>query len=372
MSKNIDKICEGVLDDISVNRGVTDVEAENRGHVTRYDVSNMLEKLKRIHGQRFIDYRNAWDQTCKCEEAEVKQMELCLGTVQFGMDYGIRGKRKPSLSDALDMIDYAIHHGVRTIDTANAYGEAEDVVGTYLKKNQGMRQRIHIISKFRPNLLDDVLAEQYYQVMKANLEESLQKLHTDYLDGYLLHSARYVYNDTIIDALLKLKKEGYVKKIGVSVYEIDEAKKGISRDNLDFLQLPFSVLDQRMLHDGVFELAETKGFPLHTRSAFVQGLVMMEPEEVPLFLREKAAPILQAVGEVCRKTGLTRTQLAVGFVKQQKAVTHLVFGVRNIEQLKEDIMMFSKDLSSDVVEVLKSGFANVEAEIVMPSLWKRS
>ncbi len=70
MSKNMDKICGGgVLDDISVNRGVTDVEAENRGHVTRYDVSNMLEKLKRIHGQRFIDYRNAWDQTCKCEEA---------------------------------------------------------------------------------------------------------------------------------------------------------------------------------------------------------------------------------------------------------------------------------------------------------------
>lgn len=299
-------------------------------------------------------------------------MELCLGTVQFGMDYGIRGKRKPPFSDTLDMIDYAIHSGIRTIDTANTYGEAEDVVGAYLKRYPEVRQEIQLISKFRPNLLDDVSVEQYYPIMKANLEESLRRLHTDYLDGYLLHSARYVYNDKIIEVLVKLRKEGYVKNIGVSVYEVDEAKKGISRGNLDFLQLPFSVLDQRMLHKGVFELAEKSGFPLHTRSAFVQGLVMMKPDEVPPFLRKKAEPILQAVETVCKETGLTRTQLAIGFVKQQKAITHLVFGVRNLEQLREDIKVFSENLSSDLIEVLELQFSNIEAEIVMPSLWKRS
>ena len=298
-------------------------------------------------------------------------MELCLGTVQFGMDYGIRGKRRPSLSDALDMIDYAIRHGIHTIVTANAYGEAEDVVGAYLERNQEVRQRIQLISKFRPNLLDDVPADRYYQIMKTNLEESLRRLHTDYLDGYLLHSARYVYDDEIIESLICLKKEGFVKNIGVSVYEVEEANKGITRGDLDFLQLPFSVLDQRMLHQGVFALAEKNQFPLHTRSAFVQGLVMMKPEEVPPFLREKAKPILQTVETVCRETGLTRTQLAIGFVKQQKAITRLVFGVRNIEQLNQDITIFSKDLPSDVAEVLQLRFANVETEIVMPSLWKK-
>lgn len=298
-------------------------------------------------------------------------MELCLGTVQFGMDYGIRGKKKPSLSEALTMIDCAVNNGIRTIDTANAYGEAEDVVGAYLEKNQEVRQRIQLISKFRPNLLDDVPTDQYYQIMKANLEESLRRLHTDYLDGYLLHSARYVFSDQIIDALLRIKKEGFVKDVGVSVYEVEEAKKGITRGNLDFLQLPFSVLDQRMLHQGVFELAEKSRFPLHSRSAFIQGLVMMKPEEVPLFLREKAAPILKAIEAVCKETGLARTQLAIGFIKQQKAITRLVFGVRNLEQLKEDVTMFSQDLSLEMAEIIKSEFANIEAEIVMPSLWKK-
>ena len=199
----------------------------------------------------------------------------------------------------------------------------------------------------------------------------MRRLHTDYLDGYLLHSARYVYNDEIIEALLQIKKKGFVKNIGVSVYEVEEAKKGITRGDLDFLQLPFSVLDQRMLHQGVFGLAEKNGFPLHTRSAFIQGLVMMRPEETPPFLREKATPILQAVETVCKETGLTRTQLAIGFIKQQKAITCLVFGVRNLEQLKEDIILFSQELPLEITEILKSKFANIEAEIVMPSLWRK-
>ncbi len=298
-------------------------------------------------------------------------MELCLGTVQFGMDYGIRGKRKPPLAESLELLDYAVQNGVRTIDTANAYGEAEDVVGAYLEKHPSVRKEITLISKFRPNLLDDVPPERYYSVMKANLEESFRRLHTDTLDGYLLHSARYVFNDDIIAALRRLKKEGYVKSIGVSVYETEEARKGILRGDLDVLQLPYSMLDQRMLQSGIFALAMERRFPLHTRSAFVQGLVMMEPEEVPPFLREKATPILKEVSSICRETGLTRTQLSIGFVKQQSAVTHLVFGVRNMEQLREDISAFQQGLSDGVMRELEKRFAHVEADIVMPSLWKK-
>lgn len=298
-------------------------------------------------------------------------MKLCLGTVQFGMDYGIRGKRKPVLTDSLNMLDYAVHNGICAIDTANAYGEAEDVVGTYIKSNQAIRSDIRLISKFRPNLLDEVPVEQYYSVMKDNLECSLQRLHTDYLDGYLLHSARYVYNDAIIDALVRLKKEGYVQKIGVSVYEVDEAKKGISRGDLNFLQIPFSVLDQRMLHDGVFELAEKYNFPLHSRSAFIQGLVLMKPVEVPPFLWERATPILEKVDLVCREAGVTRVQLAMGFVKQQSAISHLVFGVRNLDQLREDISAFQQELPAGVIEELETQFSNIDTDIVMPSLWKK-
>ena len=298
-------------------------------------------------------------------------MELCLGTVQFGMDYGIRGKKKPPLFDALKMLDYAVHNGIFTIDTANAYGEAEDVVGAYLGRDPAVRQQVRLISKFRPNLLDNVPEEQYYPIMKSNLEESFRRLHTDYLDGYLLHSARYVYNDAIIEALVRLKQEGFARAVGVSVYETDEAKTGILRGDLDFLQLPYSVLDQRMFHSGVLALAEERQFPLHSRSAFIQGLVLMNSKEVPLFLRDRAAPILKKVDSVCRETGLTRVQIAMGFVKQQRAISHMVFGVRNLDQLKEDISVYQQDLPDDVAVELEGQFSDISTDIVMPSLWKK-
>ncbi|MEY8388133.1 aldo/keto reductase [Oscillospiraceae bacterium 38-13] len=298
-------------------------------------------------------------------------MDLCLGTVQFGMDYGIQGKKKPPLSDCLNMLDYAVHNGIRTIDTANAYGEAEDVVGAYLEKHPGMRRNLRIISKFRPNLLDGLPEEQYYPVMKANLEDSLRRLHTDYLDGYLLHSSRYVFVDSIVETLARLRNEGYVGKAGVSIYEVEEAKAGILQGNLDFLQVPYSVLDQRMLHEGVFSLAAGKGIPIHSRSAFIQGLVLMAPDKVPDFLRERAAPVLQKADQICWAAGVSRVQLAIGFVKRQTAISHLVFGVRNLEQLRENICVFQQDLPTGVMEELEKQFAAVDADIVIPSLWKK-
>lgn len=151
-------------------------------------------------------------------------MELCLGTVQFGMDYGISGQKQPTVEQAVNMLDFATQNGINTIDTANAYGSAEDVVGCFLQKKTIARDKLWIISKFRPNLLDDTSEDKYYGIMKQNLEESLARLHLDYLDTYLLHSARYVYNDAIIETLNRLKKEGYARKVGVSVYEPEEAK----------------------------------------------------------------------------------------------------------------------------------------------------
>ena len=205
-------------------------------------------------------------------------MELCLGTVQFGMDYGISGQRQPTVEQAVNMLDFATQNGISTIDTANAYGTAEDVVGCFLQKKTIARDRLWIISKFRPNLLDDASEDKYYEIMKQNLEKSLARLHLDYLDTYLLHSARYVYNDAIIETLNRLKKEGYARKVGVSVYEPEEAKKCIERSNVDFMQLPYSIFDQRMKNNGVFDLADTNGntTQIHSRSAFIQGLILMQ------------------------------------------------------------------------------------------------
>lgn len=293
-----------------------------------------------------------------------------MGTVQFGMDYGIANQKKPSIEDAIEMLDYATQNGIDNIDTANAYGSAEDVVGEFLRKKTINREKLFIISKFRPNLLDGVKEVRYYQIMKENLTNSLSRLGIDYLDAYMLHSARYIYNDVIIDTLCKMRQEGLVRHVGVSVYEPEEAKRCIELTNLDFMQLPYSIFDQRMQKEGVFDKAKNSGMTIHSRSAFIQGLILMGEEQVPSFLK-KARPIVREIDEQCKRYNVSRIALAMSFVKQEKEISHLVFGVDNLEQLKENIYTFENCIPTNIIKEIAKGFTNIDTDIVMPSLWKR-
>ena len=296
-------------------------------------------------------------------------MNLCLGTVQFGMDYGVRGQKRPLIAESLAMLEYAVQNGINTFDTANAYGIAEEIIGLWLSRDSVKRRQIKLISKSMPNLLDGLPQEQYYGAMKKNLQLSLMRMGTDFLDCYLLHSARYVFEDAAIDALVQLKKDGIVGEIGASVYEVDEALHGAVHLKMDMLQLPYSIFDQRMLHGGVFDLAKEHGCVLHARSAFLQGLILTHEHEVPPFLH-KARPILNDFDKICEKTGLSLVQLALGYVKQQSAISHLVFGVDNLVQLKENIELFNQDIEPDIINEVSSKFKNIDADIIVPNLWK--
>lgn len=295
-------------------------------------------------------------------------MQLCLGTVQFGMDYGIAGQKQPSLEDAIRCLDFATQNTIKAIDTAEAYGTAEEVVGEFLRRKTISRERLEISAKLLPNCLDGIKEEKYKEIIEKHLTASLKKLHTDYLDGYLLHSARYAFDDAILDALAMTVKKGYAKKVGVSVYESEEAHKCFDNPNVTFIQAPYSIFDHRMKDAGVFERQEN--VEVHTRSAFVQGLIMMDEHQVPPFLDE-AKPILKKIDEIAKKTGYSRIELAMAYVKREQKISHLVFGVDSIEQLQEDMRLFENELPETLLNDLEKEFSGIKAEVVMPSLWKK-
>lgn len=296
-------------------------------------------------------------------------MNLRLGTVQFGMDYGINNQKKPSISDCVAMLDYATQNGVVNLDTAFAYGTAESVVGDFLKKKTISREKLNISSKLVPNIMDEIAPEDYEAKVLELIKGQLKTLGTDYLDVYLYHSARYIYNDALLSALQIVKKEGLAKKVGVSVYEPDEAKKGLANDKVDFMQFPYSIFDQRMLASGIFDLP-LNGTEIDTRSAFIQGLIIMGENDIPPFLA-KAKPIVRKIDEVCAKYNVNRVALAMNFVKQQKSISSLVFGVDNMDQLKADINYFNKEIPGNIVNEIANEFTGIETDIVMPSLWKK-
>lgn len=297
-------------------------------------------------------------------------MELCLGTVQFGMDYGIMGVKKPVLEDAVKCLDYATQNGIMAIDTAKAYGTAEDVVGEFLKRRTIARERLFLSTKFRPNFLDKIISEQYEAVIEQELMSQLKILHTDYVDAYLFHSARYAFDEEKLQAIYKMKEKGYAKKVGVSVYDPEEAEACFKSPYVDFIQVPYSIFDRRMKERGIFDSPERGGCEIHTRSAFIQGLIIMEEEQIPLYL-EKARPIVHKIKCICNENNVDRVQLALQYVKMEKSVSHLVFGVDSLAQLKEDIRLFEKPVPDDLLNKMKQEFDGIEAEIVMPSLWKK-
>lgn len=288
-------------------------------------------------------------------------MELCLGTVQFGMQYGIASKGRPDYNQAEKMLEYAFEHRIRTIDTAGAYGEAEQIVGDFLA-NIG-RGEVNIITKIRPGILYNVEPGNYYQALKDALKGSLRNLRTNYVDGCLFHNAEYALNEEALAALNKLKKDRMVKKTGISIYLPREFSAAIASPFVDIIQIPYNILDTRL--DGLLKKTNQEIF---ARSAFLQGLLLMNLEDVPPALAD-IKPYILRIDSFCDYHGYTRLSLLLNFLKSQPKIDKLVFGVDNIDQLKEIIDAYNAPVDLTAVRELTYEFAGIDERIISPNLW---
>ena len=295
-------------------------------------------------------------------------MKLCLGTVQFGMDYGVFNTPKKDPEYCIKCLDYATQNGIDAIDTATAYGAAEDIVGSFLARKTISREKLFISTKLLPNIMDDFSQDDYLKKIRFELTKSLKTLHTDYVDAYYFHSSRYAFCPELLEAIGSVQKEGLAKHVGVSVYYPEEALACFDNITVNYVQLPYSVFDHRMKEKDVFTKGAKVGFNIDVRTVFIKGLIRLNENEVPEHLK-KAIPILRKLDILCERTGYSRIELAMGYVKRENSVNHLVFGIRTLEQLKEDIVSFDKVISEDIFMEIDREFAGIEADLVVPSLW---
>ena len=297
-------------------------------------------------------------------------MRLCIGTVQFGMDYGVQGGTRPAARDAVRMLDYATQNGVDAIDTAAAYGTAEEVVGEFLSRKTLPRETLQLISKFGTNIFEGASVADYVVRLRAAAETSLKRIKSDYLDAYICHVPTAAGDPAIIEAMAALKASGLARHVGFSVYDPDQAQACLTADVVDFIQSPFSFLDRRMETSGALAAAYAKGVDLHTRSAFVQGLMLMDVAKIPERLAA-ARPVISDLEAACAEAGLSRRALALAFVKANPNVSHLVFGVDNMAQMKEIVEDFNRDIPASAVAAIAARFASVPADIFMPNKWRK-
>lgn len=302
----------------------------------------------------------------------MSSVRLCLGTVQFGMRYGINNQlgRQPSCEEAFEILDAAFDHGIRDLDTASVYGNAEEILGEYFDRRPGRREKLRIFSKLRPGVLTPTETDPY-GVVCYELEASLKRLHTNHLDGFLLHAAEDVYDQRLIDALRRLREEKLVERVGVSIYELREGWAALDTAALNMIQLPYSIMDQRGIQEGLIQKAKQQGYSIATRSAFLQGLLQMEEAEIPGNLHA-AIPYVREIKRILSSYHLDLSTAALGFVKAEQDIDYLVFGAETREVLLEDIEKFNAaELPVQCVNELKAQIDHVDESIILPSRWQK-
>lgn len=296
-------------------------------------------------------------------------MKLCLGTVQFGMDYGIQGQKRPSETLVDEMLAYAFNHGINCLDTASLYGNAEEVIGNFIKKYRKKFDKIQMISKMPSHSLEVVSDKVWSDTMLYHAEHSITTLGIDKLYAYLFHHAGYIFEEKAVEALASVTTKGLAEKIGVSVYSPEEAMKALEYQEIKVIQIPYNVFDQRLDQCGFFQKAKKAGVEIYARSTLLQGMVMMNPDMLPKKM-SFAADYLRRFLNICSEYNIPPLQAAVGYVSASPYIDYMVFGADNKKQLAEYISIWDLGMPEEMVYDLKSAFETVEEKLVNPVFWE--
>lgn len=305
----------------------------------------------------------------KAEDGKDRRMNYCLGTVQFGLDYGIQGNGQPDREKVFEMLSYAIEHGVDQLDTASAYGEAEEVLGAFFSRRPDMTKRVDVVSKLKPDAFQNSDPGEWSRIAVENAKTSLKRLGIQQFSAYLFHNAGYIFDGRAVRALNAVREQGLAERIGVSVYTPEEAGKALEYPELQAIQIPYNVFDRRLDHSGFFERAAERGIRIYARSSLLQGLLMMDPERLPDRVAFAKQP-LQRFREICASYQVELLPAAIGYVGNKPTIDHVVFGVDNLSQLKSYIALKDTELPDGMTEALDRAYDQVEEKLVNPVLWK--
>jgi aryl-alcohol dehydrogenase-like predicted oxidoreductase len=288
---------------------------------------------------------------------------LVLGTVQFGLAYGVSHKDGAvPYAEVGRILDLAWQSGARTLDTAAAYGESEQVIGS-LDISAGFG----VITKTVPIRAAELGAADFTTI-EQGFRGSLEKLRRRSVDALLVHNVQNLQGRggaELWSRLERLRAEGATARIGISVYDVSEAEEAIRRFPVEVVQLPLNVFDQKAVRGGGLERLAARGVIIHARSVFLQGLLLMEPTDLPAHLRQ-AAPVIERWRANCARQGVTPLAAALGFVMAQPAVAKLVVGVHSREQLSAYLGALGQSAA-----LPWASFACDDPAVIDPRAWSR-
>lgn len=272
-------------------------------------------------------------------------MKLALGTVQFGLNYGISNNEGQTAKDeVIKIFEKASLSGINLIDTAQAYGCSEKIIGSTNSYN------FDIVTKV---------------ACPEDFVSSLNNLKSDSIYGLMFHNADILLNNQDYWKSFELfKSKGKVKKIGVSVYDSTQIDAILERHDIDIIQIPLNIFDRRLIKSGHLKKLKDKDIEIHVRSIFLQGLVFINTEKLSKYFFPYKS-FLQSFHKKLKYANITPLEAAINFVKIIDEVDYIICGVNNEKQLTEIIDVYQKNINIDY-----SDFELQDENLLNPSNWR--
>ena len=290
--------------------------------------------------------------------------KIGLGTVQWGVEYGISNINgiTPS-AEAKRILKNARHCGINTIDTAYDYGIAEKVLG------------VNDISDFKvctkiPSAKGIDTEEGIKKHYESCLNNSLKNLKRDRVEYLLLHDCNDLlgnHHKKVASMMNKYKNTGKAIKVGFSAYSSEQINLAIKNFAPDIVQVPFSILDRRLLECGILKELKDRDIEVHARSIFLQGLLLMEPRELNRYF----SPFLSQIRswhELCKKQKTKPLDLALYYAVSQQSIDKCIIGISTLNQLKEAINSL-KDNQFDIDPRELTKLGKMPKGLLNPTLW---
>lgn len=338
--------------------------SENPETVSYFELVRLLSTFKSSVKFR-IPYR---------EKNGIINSVIALGTVQFGLDYGIANSSCMLDAESVSgLINLAADYGVTWIDTARAYGLAESRVGSVLTKR--LSSRVRVVTKLSPLefLTGEDASQTVLNAVEKSLLESRCNLGVDRLDVVLLHrwSHRYSNNENIWKCLLEKKKNSEICELGASVYDPEDLLDALNDMDVTHVQIPFNLLDSRWLSDQVqSRLAERGDVRIHARSVFLQGLLVSDESLWPDWVDDVTGYIDTMNAFVQEFDRKDIVDLCLAYVLGNKWVDSAVLGVDDVSHLEINMQYACNvPLDSGQCEKIANYFSDVPERLLNPAEW---
>lgn len=260
-------------------------------------------------------------------------MKLALGTVQFGLNYGISNKNgKVSMKSVGEILDYAKEIGINTLDTASLYGSSEEILGHFDLED------FNVVTK-TVKIDENLNREENFEGFKEAFYSSQKKLGYIQLHGLMFHEANDLLSNqglALWDLFQDFKQKEYVRKIGVSVYSPKQLENILNLVDIDIVQFPLNIFDQRFLY--LLPDLKKKNIEIHTRSTFLQGLLFMDTTGLN--------PYFNPIKHILEKLPSDRLGCALSFVKNIDEIDKIVVGITSKNELQEIYSQYNKQVEN--------------------------